>query len=101
MSQHHRNQQWSTHSPKLRKLIEPQLPLRCVNCPHPVERGEKFQVGHRRDAALGGKPTPANTGPVHAFCRHCGRACNQHAGGKLGARVTNSKRRRSQDIRPW
>jgi len=101
MSRHHQAQQWSTHQPKLKAYHAARLPQRCVNCPHPVERGEKFQVGHRRDAALGGKPTIANTGPSHHYCRACGKACNQVAGGKLGARIVNSRRRRSQDIRPW
>lgn len=101
MSRHHRAQKWTTHSPRLRKLITPQLPLKCVNCPHAVTPDQRWQVGHRQDAARGGEPTPANTGPVHEHCPHCRRACNQHAGGKLGASITNSKRQAAKDIRPW
>lgn len=104
MSQHHRAQHWTTYSPKLRKLIEPRLPLPCVNCGHLVTREDKWQVGHRRDAALGGTPTISNVGPVHCKSATWPRNCNQIAGGKLGARVTNAQRRartQSPDIRPW
>jgi 5-methylcytosine-specific restriction endonuclease McrA len=94
MSRHHVAQQWSTHAPKLRKLIEPQLPLPCVNCGRPVTRDQTWQVGHRHDAALGGRPTIANCGPAH-------KSCNLKAGGRLGAAITNPGRRAAQDIRPW
>ncbi|GAA2841757.1 hypothetical protein [Leucobacter komagatae] len=105
MSRHHRAQKWSTYSPKLRKLIEPQLPLRCVNCPHAVMPGDKFQVGHITDAMDGGTPTLSNVGPSHDYCERCARRCNQSAGGKRGARVTNAQRRTrsnsSKGIRAW
>lgn len=94
MSQHHRAQKWSTHSPKLRKLIEPQLPLPCVNCGRSVTPEQVWQVGHRQDAARGGQPTIQNCGPAH-------KSCNSKAGGKLGATITNSKRQAEKDIRPW
>jgi hypothetical protein len=42
----------------------------------------------------GGKPTFQNTGPSHT-------ACNRKTGGKMGARVTNSRRRRAKDLREW
>jgi hypothetical protein len=101
VSRHHRAQKWTTHSPKLRKLITPLLPLKCVNCPHPVNPDHEWQVGHRQDAARGGEPTAANTGAVHSFCPWCRKKCNQSAGGKLGATITNSKRQAAKDIRPW
>lgn len=93
MSRHHRAQHWTTHAPKLRKLIAPLLPLPCVNCGRPVLPEHRWQVGHRKDAALGGRPTFANTGPAHA-------KCNNSAGGKLGARITNAKRAARAGIRP-
>lgn len=101
MSRHHRAQKWTTHAPKLRKLIEPRLPLPCLNCPHIVTRDQRWQVGHRLDAARGGKPTIANAGPSHAWCAACGKRCNQVAGGKLGAAIVNARRAKAQDIRPW
>lgn len=101
MSRHHRAQKWTTHSPKLRAIIAPQLPLPCVECGQPVMPEHKWQVGHRRDAALGGKPTIANAGPVHVRSEHWPRNCNQIAGGKLGASITNGRRQASKDIRAW
>jgi hypothetical protein len=101
MSQHHRRQKWTTHSPKLREKLKPRLPLPCVNCPHPVMPTDRWQVGHIKDAALGGRPTIANAGPVHEFCERCKKRCNQSAGGKLGASITNGKRQAAKDIRQW
>jgi hypothetical protein len=101
VSKHHRAQKWSTRSPKLRKLIQPRLPLPCLNCPHLVMPDQEWQVGHRRDAALGGRPTRDNAGPSHAWCPSCKRRCNQVAGGRLGARIMNSRRQAAKDIRPW
>jgi hypothetical protein len=98
MSRHHDNQKWSTHAPKLRVIIAGQLPLPCVNCGNPVFPDQSWQVGHRIDAARGGEATIANTGPSHT-------SCNRKAGGKLAARITNSKRRAERhtddDTRPW
>lgn len=101
VSRHHRAQRWTTHAPKLRKAIQPRLPLPCVNCPHVVTPDQRWQVGHIRDAALGGRPTRTNTGPAHEYCAACRRRCNQVAGGRLGATITNSKRQAAKDIRPW
>lgn len=87
MSRHHRAQKWTTHSPKLRKKLAPMLPLPCVNCGRPVLPEQKWHVGHRLDAMNGGRPTLANVGPAHA-------KCNLRAGGKLGAAVSNARRRK-------
>lgn len=94
MSQHHRRQKWSTHSAKLRAKIAPQLPLPCIECGRPVLPEQRWHVGHRVAAALGGRPTVGNAGPVHA-------SCNLRAGGKLGARIAASRRQAAKDIRPW
>lgn len=94
MSQHHRAQKWTTHSPKLREKITAMLPLPCIECGRPVTRDMKWHVGHRQAAALGGRPTMANTGPAHA-------SCNLKSGGKLGAAITNRKRPSAKDTRPW
>lgn len=104
MSQHHRKQKWTTHSPRLRKQHEAMLPQPCVNCGQLVTRQDKWQVGHRRDAMDGGAPTFANTGPVHVKSPTWPRNCNQIAGGKRGAAVTNASKRattRQPDIRAW
>lgn len=101
MSRHHRAQKWTTHSPKLRAKLKPQLPLPCVNCPHAVMPDDEWQVGHRQDAAFGGRPTLANVGPSHSYCRACRKRCNQVAGGKIGAALTNGRRKASRGIRAW
>lgn len=101
MSRHHRAQKWTTHAPKLRAAVEAQLPMPCVNCGQMVLREHKWQVGHIRDAALGGKPTIANVGASHVKSDLWPRNCNQIAGGKLGAAITNTRRRHSQGIREW
>jgi len=98
MSQHHQRQKWSTHSPKLRKLIEPQLPLPCRRCGRPVMPGSKWHVGHIIGAEFDGEPTLANVGPEHA-------RCSTSSGGKRGAQITNARRRgqsnRAKGIRAW
>lgn len=96
MSKHHAAQKWSTHSPKLRAQITPLLPLSCIECGRPVTADQKWHVGHRQDAAKGGRPTAANAGPAHA-------GCNLTSGGRAGAAVTNARRRAKvqPDIRDW
>lgn len=97
MSQHHRRQKWSTHSPKHRERIAQLLPLPCIECGRPVTRDQAWHVGHKRAASLpGSSAAAANVGPAHA-------RCNLRSGGKLGAKVTNQRRRRAAqpDIRDW
>lgn len=95
MSRHHRAQKWTTHAPKLRAVLAPQLPLPCVECGGPVFADQPWQVGHRKGASQGGQPTLANCGAVHT-------RCNQRTGGREGARVVNSRRQASTDgIRQW
>lgn len=95
MSQHHRRQKWTTHAPRLREQHEATLPRPCIcGCGTIIQRGDTWHVGHRVDASRGGQPTFANTGPI--VPRH-----NLQAGGRLGARVVNSRRQRTKDIRPW
>lgn len=94
MSKHHRAQRWTSFNEKRRAELAAQLPLPCIDCARPVTKDDRWHVGHRQDAALGGKATRANTGVIHA-------RCNLRAGGKLGARMTNRRRRPSTDIREW
>jgi len=94
MSQHHRDQKWTTHSPKLREQHSATLPRPCIDCGRMVTREDSWQVGHIRAAMNRGAPTFSNTGPSHT-------KCNNSSGGRMGARVVNSRRRRAQDIRPW
>lgn len=102
MSRHHRAQKHTTHLPKRRREIEARLPLPCLNCPHPVMPEHSWQVGHIVDAMDGGtSANPNNVGPSHAFCPWCRKRCNQVAGGRRGAAVTNGRRRASLGRRVW
>lgn len=113
MSRHHRAQKWTTHQPKLKAQLEAMMQanggaLPCVDCGQPVRLGVHcWQVGHKKAAAMGGRPTLANVGPTHRKTfDQSGRTiwprnCNQIAGGKLGASITNGKRQAAQDIRAW
>lgn len=101
MSRHHREQQWSTHSPKLRAQIKPMLPLPCVECGHPVLPHHQWQVGHVRDAGEGGRPVLGNVGPVHVRSEHWPRNCNQIAGGRKGAAKVNAPRRAARRMPSW
>lgn len=94
MSAHHRRQKWTTHSPKLRAHHAASLPAPCIRCGRAVTAEDRWHVGHRVPASLGGKPTIANTGPIHA-------RCNLVEGGQLGARIVNGRRQLRKDIRPW
>lgn len=98
MSQHHRKQKWSTHSPKLRALILPMLPMPCRRCGRPIQPGDKWHVGHIVPAELGGQPVLSNVAPEHAGCSHS-------SGGKRGAQIVNARRQQrangSKGIRPW
>ena len=95
MSQHHRATRHTTKAPRIRAQLTAQLPLPCVDCRRPVFPGDAWQVGHILAASQGGQTTIANCGPSHT-------SCNRRAGGKLGAAVTNAKRRSTEpDIRTW
>lgn len=101
MSQHHRAQRWTSFNAQRRAELEAMLPLPCIKCGRTIHRTDpraSWEVGHRQDAALGGRPTRANTGAIHT-------SCNRRAGGKLGAAVTNSRRRRraadADGLRAW
>lgn len=70
-----------------RALWLPRLPLPCRRCGRPVTADQRWTVGHVVDRALGGAETdPGNQWPEHA-------RCNYSAGGKLGAAMTNQRRR--------
>ena len=94
VSRHHIAQKWTTHAPKLREKYARLLPYPCIECGAPVLKTDSWHVGHKRAAAEGGRPSIANTGPVHA-------RCNLRSGGQLGARITNGRRNAQKDIREW
>lgn len=95
MSEWHRKSKHTTHVVEVRKAIASRLPLPCVEgCGQPVLKTQSWHVAHRVPASQGGRTTLANCGPAHA-------KCNLKSGGRMGAAVTNGRRRAEQDIRPW
>lgn len=95
MSRHHRKQKWTTHAPKLRAQHEATLPRPCIECGGVITKGTTWHVGHVVAAMLpGSTPTFANTGPVHP-------RCNLRSGGRMGAAVTNSRRRQASGRLSW
>jgi hypothetical protein len=98
VSRHHRASKHTTATRTLRPEIEARLPLPCTECGRPVHREQQWHVAHLTPASKGGRTTRANTGAAHA-------TCNLRAGGKLGAKASNARRRPKPDanggIRPW
>jgi hypothetical protein len=101
VSRHHRAQRWTTFTTWRRPEIERTLPQPCIRCGKAVHRDPvgwvgptQWHVGHREDAADGGMPTRANTGPEHA-------RCNLRAGGRRGAAAVHNRRASQRGIRPW
>lgn len=99
MTAHHRTPEWGATTRRMRPIIKAALPARCVDCGRLIYPEQKWQVGHIVSAAHGiraGWTTaqindPSNLGPTHA--KGPGqKACNQIAGGKLGAQISNAKR---------
>ena len=106
MSEHHRTSEWAKARATNRLRIAATLPAPCIDCGRPVLPDQKWQVGHIVSVvtarAMGWTTMqmnhPSNLGPTHA--KGPGqRACNQIAGGKLGAAKTNEARR-AKDRRP-
>jgi hypothetical protein len=98
MSRHHAAAGWSTISAQLRPIIKASLPQPCVNpkagCPGLVEADQLWDVAHRG----GGLVQPgADVRDVGAAHRHC----NRSAGGKVGASITNAKRKTQRRMPRW
>lgn len=69
----------------------------CIGCGRDIQPGQRFDVGHRIDAARGGGHDLDNLGPQH-------RRENRRAGGRLGATRTNNTRgtsRQSRGLPTW
>lgn len=62
------------------------LPLPCRRCGKPVTKDQRWQVGHIVDRAdRGAVADIANQWPEHG-------KCNESAGGRRGAAITNARR---------
>lgn len=108
VTEHHRTSEWQRARAQARPRIAAALPLPCIDCHQPVRTDQKWQVGHRTPVSvakrMGWTPAqinaPENLGPTHAKAPGQ-KACNQIAGGKLGASRTNQKRRDERRLFPW
>jgi len=108
MSQHHQTPEWSKAVRVNRPRIEATLPAPCVDCGRPIQRGDRWQVGHIVSAAeakaqgwtMAQINAPSNLGPTHTKAPGQ-RACNQIAGGKIGAAISNEKARTSSRMPSW
>lgn len=104
MSAHHRTPEWQKTTRDNRSRIAATLPQACIDCGRPITKSDKWQVGHRLSAMQGkaqGLTTaqinhPSNLGPTHAKAPGQ-KACNQIAGGKLGAAKVNAQRAAKSD----
>jgi hypothetical protein len=77
----------TTHQ-AIRRAWEPKVAagiVKCVRCDKPIKPDDDWDLGHTDDRSRW-------TGPEH-------RRCNRRAGGRNGAKVTNSKR--SMVVREW
>ncbi len=108
MSQHHRDPETRRSMAGARPRIKATLPAPCVDCGQPIHPGDKWQVGHIVSAAEGKRQgwtraqidALSNLGPSHTKAPGQ-RACNQIAGGKLGAAISNDKARTSSRMPSW
>lgn len=66
----------------------------CIGCGREIAPGHPFDVGHIVDAALGGTHDLDNLGPQH-------RGENRRSGGRLGARITNTRTRAQRGLPTW
>ena len=98
MTAHHRSPEWQRTVRANRSKIAATLPARCIDCGGAIRPGDRWQVGHRIPVVVAkaqGWTTAqindlSNLGPTHAKAPGQ-RACNQIAGGKLGAKKTQAK----------
>lgn len=105
MTAHHRTNEWRALITELRPIYRAAIRngnARCVDCGKPITEGQAFDVGHRVGVAEGKAQgwtrqmldSPTNLGPSH-------RGCNRSAGGKVGAKISNTKRTEGKRHLPW
>lgn len=90
MTAHHHDAEYARNARAVRARVRADhragRPVWCIGCGREVQPTQRFDVGHIIDAARGGSNQLSNLGPQH-------RGENRRAGGKLGAQMTNDKRR--------
>ena len=98
MSEHHRTPGWQKFTGRVRPIIAATLPAPCVQprCRYDgiVHEGQSFDVAHIISPDLGGEDTVDNVGPAHP-------KCNRSDGGRVGAAITNAKRKTEKRELKW
>jgi 5-methylcytosine-specific restriction endonuclease McrA len=98
MSKHHLTPEYQREARAVRKILGPQIAagndVRCVNCGHPVQAGQRWDVGHIIDASRGGAAHRTNMGAAHT-------RCNRSAGGRAGAAKTNTTSKAARRLPAW
>lgn len=101
MSVQHKRANWAKYSARYRPSVAACLPSPCVNRCYLggiVYPGQPFDVGHIVGLDAGGSNERSNVGAAHV-------KCNRSDGGKIGAAITNGRRRATtsagKKIRPW
>jgi hypothetical protein len=108
MTEHHRTSEWAKTVRTNRPRIAATLPAPCIDCGRPVQPGQKWQVGHIVSAMEGKRMgwttaqinAPTNLGPSHTKAPGQ-KACNQIAGGRLGAKASNQTKREDRRLFSW
>ena len=103
MSGFHTGKEWAALTKRMRPVLQGQVDAGtavCTDCGQPVLPGERWQVGHRLPQSTHPEFRLAewNLGPSHSGK---GRACNQKAGGALGAAKVNRARKRRTGMIEW
>jgi len=112
MSAHHRTPEWQRTTRANRPRIAKTLPAQCIDCGRVIHPTDRWQVGHIVPVAIAKAQGwtveqinhPSNLGPTHAKAPGQ-RACNQIAGGKLGAKASAAsnagKREQTRRMPSW
>lgn len=91
MSANHRTPEYFRLARQVRRILGPRIAkgqhVPCVDCGRPVQRGQRWDVGH----IIPGINTLPNLGASH-------RRCNRSAGGRMGAAATNTASRRARRL---
>jgi hypothetical protein len=111
MTAHHRTPEWSRTTRAVRPRMQAAIDAgsaACIDCGRPIFPGQRWQVGHIVSVAQAKAQgwtvqqmnAPTNLGPSHAKSRGQ-KACNQIAGGKIGAAISNQKRNEQKRQPNW
>jgi len=98
MSAPHRDPLYIKNSRTIRRITNARLnrgdQVNCIGCGHPIQPGQRYDIGHIRDAHRGGTNNLDNLGPQH-------RRENRSAGGRAGAIKTNAQSRKAKRLPTW